>query len=89
MDFRDLKVLFEAIDVKAQTKFTEDPMDANLRRFKDKWLFITTLILILFSFIGWGIFIASRPDSPYLGIVLNGGFGLVMALSGYYVRGKG
>lgn len=88
MDVQDLKFLFEVIDVKAQSKSTEDPNDANLRRFKDKWLFIVTLILILFSFIGWGFFIALRPDSPQLGIVLNGGFGLVMALAGYYVRGK-
>jgi hypothetical protein len=88
MDVHDLKFLFDVIDVKAQSKSMEDPRDANLRRFKDKWLFITTLILILFSFIGWGFFIALRPDSPQLGIVLNGGFGLIMALSGYYVRGK-
>ena|SRR3990167_3809896 len=144
MDVQDLKFLFEVIDVKAQSKSTEDPHDANLRRFKDKWLFIITrlyeffknahnindvakiqaknlrntdesrypfaqlvdpvvkprgfgdffikssitLILIFFSFIGWGFFIALRPDSPQLGIVINGGFGLVMALAGYYVRGK-
>ena len=50
MDVQDLKFLFEVIDVKAQSKSTEDPHDANLRRFKDKWLFIITLILILFSF---------------------------------------
>ncbi len=37
MDVHDLKFLFEVIDVKAQSKSTEDPNDANLRRFK--WWF--------------------------------------------------
>ncbi len=88
MNINDLKILLEVIDVKAQSKITEDPNDANLRRFKDKWLFIITLMLILLSFIGWILFITLRPDSPQLSIVLNAGFGLLMALVGYYVRGK-
>ena len=87
-DLDQFKSILEIFEVKAQSKMIEHPDDARLRRFKDKWLFITTLVLILFSFVGWGLFITLRPDSPQLNIVLNGGFGLVMALSGYYVRGK-
>lgn len=87
-EFDQFKSILEIFEVKAQSKAIEHPDDARLRRFKDKWLFIVTIILIIFSFIGWGFFIALRPDSPQLGIVLNGGFGLLMALAGYYVRGK-
>src|SRR3990167_8729016 len=49
MDVQDLKFLFEVIDVKAQSKSTEDPHDANLRRFKDKWLFILTRLYEFFK----------------------------------------
>jgi hypothetical protein len=36
MDAQDLKLLFEVIDVKAQTKVNEHPDDAKFRRFKEK-----------------------------------------------------
>lgn len=87
-DFDRFELLLEKFEVKAHTKIIENIEDANLRRFKDKWLFITTIILILFSFICWILFVVLRPDSPHINIVLNSGFGLVMALCGYYVKGK-
>jgi hypothetical protein len=62
--------------------------DARLRRFKEKWLFIATLIIITLAFLGGGYFIFTRTNSPYLSQVITGEVGLVMALSGYYVRGK-
>lgn len=74
--------------IKINSENFEDPNDADLRRFKDKWLFIVTMILIMFSFIGWFMFIALNPDSRYLGNVINAGFGLLMALVGYYVGTK-
>jgi hypothetical protein len=87
-EFEQFKSLLEIMDVKAQSRVTEHEDDAKLRRFKDKWLFMMTMIVILFSFAGWILFIAMRPDSPHLALVLNGGFGLVMGLCGYYVRAK-
>lgn len=47
---------------------------------------IVTLVLIVACFIGWVLFIFFHPESPHLAVVLNGGFGLLMALIGYYVR---
>jgi hypothetical protein len=88
MDAQDLKLLFEVIDVKAQTKVNEHPDDAKLRRFKEKWLFITTLIAIAIVFAACISFLLLKQDSPYTGIALNGVIGLAMALAGYYVRGK-
>ena len=76
----------QGLDVHIKSTRNENPKDADLRRFKEKWLFIATLVLIVISFIGWGWFIVFHPESPHLGIVLNGGFGLLMALIGYYVK---
>lgn len=83
-----IKMLLEHFEVKAQSRINEHEDDAKLRRFKDKWLFMVTMLVILFSFSGWLLFIAFRPDSPHLALVLNGGFGLVMGLCGYYVRAR-
>lgn len=88
MDVQDFKLLFEAIDVKAQSKTNEHPDDAKLRRFKDKWLFIATLISIAIVFSTCIAFLLLKQDSPHTGIALNGVIGLTMALAGYYVRGK-
>lgn len=87
-EFEQLKSILEIFEVKAHSKVIEHQDDARLRRFKDKWLFLITLLLIVFSFIGWILFIFFRPDSPHLALVLNAGFGLVMGLCGYYVRGR-
>ena len=88
MDAQDLKLLFEVIDVKAQSKTNEHPEDAKLRRFKDKWLFIATLIAIAIVFGTCIGFLLLKQDSPYTGIAMNGVIGLAMALVGYYVRGR-
>lgn len=87
-EFDQFKSILEIFEVKAQSKLIEHPDDAKLRRFKDKWLFLVTVGVIIFSFVGWILFIVLRPDSPQLSIVLNGGFGLVMALAGYYIGGR-
>lgn len=89
MNLDDFKHLLSHLDIRAESKRPlEATEDANLRRFKDKWLFLVTLLLILGAFIGLVSFVMLRPDSPQTGIAINSGMGLVMALSGYYVRGK-
>lgn len=78
----------EKFDVQIKSRGKEEPQDAHLRRFKDKWLFIATLIAITIVFcicIGVLIF---KQDSPSTAIALNGVIGLTLALAGYYVRGK-
>ena len=74
--------------IKIESIHDEQQEDALLRRFKDKWLFLVTLFLILGAFIGLVLFVTFHPDSPEIGIAMSSGMGLVMALAGYYVRGK-
>ncbi|MBA2710470.1 MAG: hypothetical protein H0U57_07765 [Tatlockia sp.] len=74
--------------IKIESIHDEHEDDALLRRFKDKWLFLVTLFLIIAAFTGLVFFIALRPNSPQIGIAMSSGMGLVMALAGYYVRGK-
>lgn len=74
--------------IKIESIHNEHQEDALLRRFKDKWLFLVTLFIILVAFIGLVLFIAFQHDSPQIGIAISSGMGLVMALAGYYVRGK-
>lgn len=78
---KNLRIKIESVDDEHQD-------DALLRRFKDKWLFLVTLLLILGLFIGLTLFVVFRPDSPQASLAINSGAGLVMALAGYYVRGK-
>ena len=78
----------EKFDVQIKSRGKEEPEDAHLRRFKDKWLFISTLTAIAMVFAICIFFLLLKQDSPYAGIALNGVIGLAMALAGYYVRGK-
>jgi len=87
-DFEQFKAILDVIEVKAQTRIAENEDDAKLRRFKDKWMFMVTLIVIVVSLAAWILFIALHPDSPHLPIVFNAAFGLVMGLCGYYVKEK-
>lgn len=51
MNLDDFKHLRLHIDMKAESKKpSENPYDAKLCRFKDKWLFITTLLAIAIVF---------------------------------------
>jgi hypothetical protein len=68
-----------------QSKSNESEDDAKLRRFREKWLFISTLISIGIMYLCCSYFILF---SSYPEIALNGIMGLTMALIGYYVRGK-
>lgn len=88
MDVHDLKFLFDSFEVKAQSKIFEHPEDANHRRFKDKWLLIITSALLLFTFLFITIFVLLNPASSNSGIAINALTGIVMGISGYYVRGK-
>ena len=89
MNLDDFKHLLSHLDVKAESKKpSEDPHDAKLRRFKDKWLFVATLVAIMIVFLTCLGFLTLQQNSPYTGIALNGVIGLGMALAGYYVRGK-
>ena len=86
MNLDDFKHLLSHLDIKAESKKpSEDPHDAKLRRFKDKWLFIATLIGIAIVFGTCIGFLLLKQDSQY---TLNGVIGLALALAGYYVRGK-
>lgn len=78
----------EKFDVQIKSRGKEEPEDAHLRRFKDKWLFIATLIAIAIAFVTCIGFLLLKQGSPYAGIALNGVIGLAMALAGYYVRGR-
>lgn len=87
MNIDDISKILSHIDLKAESKKIEDHEDAKLRRFKKKWLFISTLIALVIVFGICIIFLILKPDSPYMGIALNGVIGLTMALAAYYVRG--
>jgi hypothetical protein len=88
MNTDDITLLLQHVDITVQPKsMPEHPDDAKLRRFKDKYLFLVTLILIMCAFLGDALYIAFRPNSPYLSQMITAGFGLVMALAGYFVRG--
>ena len=84
----DLEKAAEHYHITMEPKKNEDPADAYLRRFKDKSLFIATLIAFALIFGICIIFLIFKPDSPYAGTALNGVIGLTLALAGYYVRGK-
>ena len=65
----------------------ESTEDATLRRFKDKNLFIASLIALALVFIICIVFLIFNKNSVYEGIALNGVIGLALALVGYYARG--
>ncbi len=75
-------------DVTITPKKSEDPEDAKIRRFKDKWLFIAMLVAFAIMFMACIYILVFVSNSPYTGTALNGIIGLTMALAGYYVRGK-
>lgn len=84
----DLNIFSKHFDFTLQNKKSESDEDAKLRRFKDKCLFIATLIAIatLFSVCIWVIIFAE--DSPKSTLAMNGLIALTTALAAYYVRGK-
>ncbi len=84
----NLEDIASHLEISIKSKNKENPEDANLRRFKDKWLFIITMIAIIIVLCVCVFLIVLKPDSSYIGIALNGIIGLTMALAGYYVRGK-
>ncbi len=89
MKIDDIGIVLQHMNLKLESKAPgEHPEDGKLRRFKDKWLFITTLISIAVVLGVCISFLILKPDSIYTGVALNGVIGLTMALAGYYVRGK-
>jgi hypothetical protein len=84
----NLRDVEEHYDITIAPKKIESADDAKLRRFKDKYLFVATLLAIAMVFIVCACFILLKPDSTYTGIAMNGVFGLTMLMAGYYVRGK-
>jgi hypothetical protein len=89
MKIEDIGVVLQHMNLKFESKKpAEDLEDAKLRRFKDRWLFITTLIALAIVFAVCINFLVIKPDSPYTGIALNGVIGLAMGLAGFYVRGR-
>lgn len=84
----NLDDLAKHFNVTIGTKKPEDPKDAELRRFKDKNLFLATLIAFAIMYIVCIAFMVTQPTSPYIGTALNGVIGLTLALAGYYVRGR-
>lgn len=90
MKIEDIGKILSEFHVKAESKINEDPNDATLRRFKEKWLFIITQLLLISVFVICIIFtfITFKNNSPYTGIALNGVIGIGLAMAGYYVRGR-
>ena len=89
MKIDDFALLLQHVDIKAESKRPiESTEDAKLRRFKEKWLFIATLIAMAIVFGACVGFLILKPESTYTGIALNGVIGLTLALTGYYVRGR-
>ncbi len=89
MKIEDIGVVLQHMNLKFESKVpAEDPEDGKLRRFKDKWLFIATLLALAMVFSVCISFLIFKSDTVYTGIALNGVIGLAMALAGYYVRGK-
>lgn len=81
MNLDDFKQLLSHLDIKAESKKpSEDPYDAKLRRFKDKWLFIATLIAIAIVFSVCIGFLLLKQDSQYTGIGLNGIMGVITGM---------
>ncbi len=87
-DINNIKEFLNQFNFTAEFKNIENHEDAKLRRFKDKWLFITTLISLGLMFMTCIGFLLLKKDSVYAGAALNGIIGLTIALCGYYVRGK-
>lgn len=88
MNIDDLEKLFSHIEIQAVSKKVENHEDACLRRFREKWLFIATLLALGVVFlIGLycAIFDRNSPQSP---IAINGMIALATGLAGYFVRGK-
>ena len=89
MNIDDFAMLLQHVDIRAESKRpSETTEDAIVRRFKDKWLFIVTMLAIVTVFAVCINFIVVKQESAYTGIALNGVIGLAMALAGYYVRGR-
>lgn len=89
MSIDDINAILQHVNLKFESKKpAEDPEDAKLRRFKERWLFVATLVALAIVFSTCIAFPTLKPDSVYTGIALNGVIGLAMALAGYYVRGK-
>jgi hypothetical protein len=84
----NLKDIEKNFDLSLIPKKNEDPEDAKIRRFKDKWLFISMLLAFGVMFAVCIYILVFIPNSPHTGTALNGIIGLTMALAGYYVRGK-
>ena len=61
-------------------KHVEDPEDAKQRRFKDKWLFIATLIALAIMYLICIYILIIKEASPYTGTALNGVIGLTLAI---------
>lgn len=88
MDLNNIRLLLESFQIHAQSKIIEDPDDAKHRRFKDKWLLIITSGLLYLTFLLIASFIIFHPDNTNVGIGINALTGIVMGVSGYYIRGK-
>lgn len=84
----ELQDLVQDFNISIYSKKPEDPEDAALRRFKDRILFIATMIAFAIMYAVCILFMTLQPNSQYIGGALNGVTGLTLALAGYYVRGK-
>ena len=84
----NIKEIIQFMDINIKSKQIESDEDAKLRRFKDKNLFIASLIVLALVFIICIVFLIFNKNSVYEGIALNGVIGLALGLVGYYVRGN-
>lgn len=88
MNSDDLNMLLTHFTLTAKSKSApENTEDAKLRRFKDKWLFIATLIILFIVLATCILFLIFNRDSPQAGVALSSAASIASALAGYYVRG--
>lgn len=89
MNLDDFKHLLSHVEIKAESKKPpEHEEDAKLRRFKDKFLFMTTITAIAFFFIVCVLIIFGKRESILSNLALNGIMSLTTGLAGYYLRGN-
>ena len=84
----NLDELAKHFNISMDSKKFEDPKDGELRRFKNKYLFISTIIAFALMFSVCVFVMVAQSNFSYTGTALNGIIGLTMALAGYCVRGK-
>lgn len=86
----DFNEIHEHYDLLLSSRKKEDENDAKLRRFKDRYLFLATVILLCLGFSVCALIaLLTFKNNPQLSsTALNGVIGIGLGMAGYYVKGK-